>query len=139
MKKIAIVHMIGSFWVLAWGLGIAVFVLLCEYIIYFVVQQGSARFLLPGGQSLVKGQEDRDNDPNRGRQTAVPIGPSSMNQFNTPGYIGDRYRGGNYYGANYAQKRSGGIFTSIKEFLCCNGRLFSAKIGKHLLFIYSLL
>lgn len=124
VKKIAMVHMIGSFYVLAWGLLFAVFVLLCEYIFYLGVQGGDLRFLLPGGQAHTKGQESYDNDQDK-RRKAVPIS-STMTQFNTPNYIG---RFDNYYGPNYTQKRSGGFWSSLKDFLCCGGRLFSAKIG----------
>ena len=122
VKKIAMVHMIGSFYVLAWGLAFAVFVLFCEYVFYFCVQGGDVRFLSWGGQAHVRGQEFNENDPSKGRQTA-PIGPG-MSQFG-PNYGG---RFDNYYGPNYGQ-RTGGCWSSIKDFLCCGGRLFSAKIG----------
>lgn len=128
VKKIAMQHMIGSFYVLAWGLAFAVFVLFCEYVIYFIVQGGDSRFLAPGGQAFVKGQENQDYDLSKGRQTTAPI-TASMTQFNTPGYVGGgRFNG--YYGPNYGQKGGGGLWTSFKEFLCCGGRAFSAKIGK---------
>ena len=137
VKKIAMMHMIGSFYVLAWGLAFAVLVLFLEYVFYFIVQGGNLGFLAPGGQAYVKGQEHRDSDLSRGgRQTAAPIGPA-MSQFGSPSYIG-RFDN-SYYGPNYVQKRSGGFWSSMKDFLCCGGRLFSAKIGKNRLFAFTVL
>src|SRR4051812_18819567 len=89
VKKIAMVHMIGSFYVLAWGLAFAVSVLFCEYVFYFCVQGGDIRFLMPGGQSHVRGQEVNDNDLNRSRHTA-PIAPG-MSQFGSMNYPGGRF------------------------------------------------